>query len=183
MRHDRIHPALKHGGYSATGVLPGESHADFNKVHRSLIAEWAPSGELEDDIIATMARYLWRKQNLRTLHIAEFAQARYATLRNKKYDDARLNLLKDFGPVETQEDKQAIEDEARKELGAAYDYLELGKLVTFDGLMKQLDVEKRLDALIDGCIKRLLLVRGVKSVGVAPPSASPKRITGPSKAA
>ncbi len=57
----RIPPALKHGAYSATSVLPGESRAAFEKLHRNLKAEWSPSGALEDDIVMTMARLIWRK--------------------------------------------------------------------------------------------------------------------------
>ena len=178
----RLPPALKHGAYSATSVLPGEKREDFEKLHQSLITDWAPVGPLEDDVVATMARYLWRKQNLGTLYIAEFAKARYAAIRDKKRA-CSLDSLLDFRPVETEEDRRAADDEARKELGAAYNYLELGECVTFDGLAKQLEVERRLDALIDGCIKRLLLARGVKSVSAASPLPSQKQIPSPPKAA
>ena len=70
--HSRIrrHPALKHSAYSATAVLPGESQAEFAKQHRDLIAEWSPSGPFEDDVVMTLARLLWRSQNLMTLNIA-----------------------------------------------------------------------------------------------------------------
>ena len=37
---DRTPPALKHGAYSATAILPGESQAEFEKLHRDTIAEW-----------------------------------------------------------------------------------------------------------------------------------------------
>jgi hypothetical protein len=43
-------------------------------------------------------------------------------------------------------------------------------VVTDDRLLAELAVEERLDALIDKCIKRLLMVRGVKSMAVAPRS-------------
>jgi hypothetical protein len=33
VRVKKIHPALKHGGYSATGLLPGEDPAAFEKLH------------------------------------------------------------------------------------------------------------------------------------------------------
>ena len=75
-RTGRIPPALKHGGYTATSVLPGESRAAFEKLHRNLITEFSPSGVLEDDIVMTMAHLLWRKQNLMTLHLADRARAR-----------------------------------------------------------------------------------------------------------
>jgi hypothetical protein len=53
---NKNHPALKHGGYAATAILPVENRADFEKLHQSLIAELAPVGALEDDIVATIAR-------------------------------------------------------------------------------------------------------------------------------
>ena len=60
----RIHPALKHGGYTALSVLPGESRAEFDKLHRNVTAEWSPSGATEEDIVSSIAHLLWRKHNL-----------------------------------------------------------------------------------------------------------------------
>ena len=54
------HPALKHAGYSATTLLPGESAADFESLHRKLISEFNPNGALEDNIVATVAHLIWR---------------------------------------------------------------------------------------------------------------------------
>ena len=91
---NRNHPALKHGAYSATAVLPGESRAAFEKLHRDLIDELNPSGVLEDEIIADMARLVWRKQNLGTLRIAERAQKSWSdTLTiHEYYDDLRFGI-------------------------------------------------------------------------------------------
>ena len=69
-------PALKHAGYSATTLLPGENRAAFEKLHRALVAELVPVGPLEEDIVADLARLIWRKQNLATCRMAELAQAR-----------------------------------------------------------------------------------------------------------
>ena len=93
IRVDRIPPALKHGAYSATAVLPGESQAEFEKLHRGLIAELVPSGVLEDDIVMTIARLVWRKQNLATLRIAERAQSRRVTIWNEKIRDNEPSYL------------------------------------------------------------------------------------------
>jgi hypothetical protein len=76
---ERRHPALKHGAYSATAVLPGESRAEFEKLHCDLIAEFAPSGALEDDIVMSLAQFIWRKQNLATLRKAERARDSFLT--------------------------------------------------------------------------------------------------------
>ncbi|MGB7277726.1 MAG: hypothetical protein WBD15_08260 [Pseudolabrys sp.] len=85
---DRIPPALKHGAYSATAILPGESQAEFEKLHRDTIAEWTPSGVLENDIVMTITRLLWRKQNLDTLRIEE--EKRQARISEKFGDDYKL---------------------------------------------------------------------------------------------
>jgi hypothetical protein len=71
----KLHAALKHGAYSATALLPGEDMAAFKELHEKIIAELAPVGPLEDDIVATITRLLWRKQNLATFRKAELALA------------------------------------------------------------------------------------------------------------
>src|SRR6516162_66098 len=70
-RFNKVHPALKHAGYSATTLLPGEDSAAFESLHRALIAEFIPVGALEEDIVADIARLTWRKLNLATFRIAE----------------------------------------------------------------------------------------------------------------
>jgi hypothetical protein len=73
--------------------------------------------------------------------------------------------------------------QAQEELGELYELTEVGEAATFDGLTKELEIRERLETAIARCLKQLLLVRGVKSITAAPSSTSPKRITGPSKAA
>jgi hypothetical protein len=183
-RIDRLHPAVKHGAYSATNVLPGESRAAFEKLHRDLIAEYAPSGVHEQHIVMNMARLIWRQQNLTTLRIAERAQARRAAIVNEKFNVNPLLLItKELNEVDPKKLKRVAESEAQEELGETYEFVEIGEAATFDGLINELEIQERLDAAINRCLKQLLMVRGVKSVAAAPPSASPKRITGPSKAA
>ena len=78
--------------------------------------------------------------------------------------------------------KRAAESEVQEELGEFYEFVEIGSGATFDGLTYELVIQERLDAAINRCLKQLLMVRGVKSIAAAPPSAA-KRITDPSKAA
>ena len=54
-RLNKVHPALKHAGYSATTLLPGEDAVAFKKLHQALIAEFTPVGALEEDIVAERA--------------------------------------------------------------------------------------------------------------------------------
>ena len=176
---NRIPPALKHGAYSATAVLPGESQADFDKLHRDLITEYAPSGVHENYIVMKMARRIWRGNNLGTQRIAERAQRRWSAIR----DDAN-SLLPILVEAKREERMRAADDQARQELGDIYyELAELGEAATFDGLIKELEVEERLDAGVARCLKELLLVRGVKSVAATPEATSPKRALAPPKAA
>jgi len=67
VRVKKLSPALKHGGYSAIGPLPVEDRAAFEKLHRDLQAELRPDGPFEKDIVADIARCMWRKNHLDTL--------------------------------------------------------------------------------------------------------------------
>jgi hypothetical protein len=75
--------------------------------------------------------------------------------------------------------EKAAEEQARKELGTAWTLAELDDVLTFDHLMSELTVADRLDGMFERCLKRLLLVRGLKSISVSSstaPSTSPKRL-------
>ena len=198
-RVNRIPPALKHGAYSATAVLPGESRAAFEKQHRDLIAEYAPSGVHEERIVKKLAGLIWRQENLDTLRIAQHAWKRYQAIHNeeKKNLPAPPSTLSDLVARMPAPSKERIEDyrqavaeadraaehRAQKELGNAYELIKVGDAATFDGLEKELDIDERLDAAIARCLKQLLLVRGVKSVSATPTSESPKHALEPPKAA
>src|SRR5471030_2968229 len=128
----KYHPALKHAGYATTGILPGENPAEFEKLHRDLIAELGPNGALEDDIVATMARLVWRKKNLETFRIAALARSRYAQIMREMVPEDKIEYpdIPSFPilePVVTKVDPavragaiRAAKDQARKELGDAY---------------------------------------------------------------
>jgi hypothetical protein len=80
-----------------------------------------------------------------------------------------INEPEDEGVQAARKDAvQAGEKRARDELGEYYELTLHG--YDTDALTEDLDVEERLDAAIDKCMKRLLMVRGVKSIQVAPPS-------------
>jgi hypothetical protein len=70
------HPALKHAGYTATTILPGESEADFEKLQQQVIAELNPIGALEEDAATNIARLIWRKQNLPRIRRVDLAKRR-----------------------------------------------------------------------------------------------------------
>jgi hypothetical protein len=170
--------ALKHGGYSTIGLLPGESRAEFENLHKDLVDEFAPDGGIENDVVWTMARLLWRKQNLSTFRTAELARQR----RNQIIDEelARRDIPNSIYKISSYEGEdedrpareeavRAGEEEARDELGDQYELTE-EDAATVDRLTADLVVEDRLDSAIDKCLKRLLMVRGVKSITAAPRS-------------
>ena len=112
-RVGRVHSALKHGAYSAMGVLPGENRAEFEKLHRELVNYFSPSGAVENDIVDRMARLFWRKKNLRTLNTAEFARDRYSAIVNANVDsDFAPMVIVD--PIKREEQMHAAEDQAQR---------------------------------------------------------------------
>jgi len=182
-RFNKVHPALKHAGYSATTLLPGEDSAAFETLHRALIAEFAPIGALEEDIVADIARLTWRKQNLQTFRIAELAKERHQKIRSEKVPGVDLDdYIVLIDPAVTREGFRAAEEQARHELGDIYQLIDIGEPATIDGLMKELDTKERLDGLISKCLKQLLMVRGVKSLSAASSSVPTPQISGPRKA-
>ena len=184
IRIDRLHPSVKHGAYSATDVLPGENRAAFEKLHRDLIAEHAPSGVHEQHIVRNMARLIWRQQNLATLGISELAQrqwSEYPAFGEKlvMYKNRLSNLSQK--EMEIMKENILALSQIVKKFGDAFDLVEIGGAATFDGLTKELEIQERLDAAINRCLKQLLMVRGVKSLAAVPPSENPRRITGRTK--
>jgi hypothetical protein len=167
-RIDRLPPALKHGAYSATAVLPGESRADFEKLHRDLIAEHAPSGVHERHIVMNMAGLIWRRQNLGTLRISELAQNLWS---EAPAIGEKVVVYKDRLSHLSQKDKEIMEENVRaqsqtlEKLGDTFELVEIGEAATFDGLTKELEIQERLDAGINRCLKQLLMVRGRPAIG------------------
>ena len=184
VRIKKAHSALKHAGYSATSILPGESEAEFTKLHADLVCEWTPNGALENEIVASMAHFLWRRKNLGTFRVAELAQRQMTKIRSA--------MVPEIGPPKSEQSVEfertftekwdAAESEGRRELGELYALVEMGEEATLGRLMKELEVQDRLDAAIDRCIKRLLLVRGLKSMSIGSNLAPQQSLPSPSKA-
>jgi hypothetical protein len=172
---NEIPSALKHGGYATTLLLPGENPNDFKKLHRDLVDELSPTGPLEDDVVFAIARLVWRKQHLGTFQLAREAEDRReaikAELRSKVDSEpgyrppmvVPLGEHRAFRPEILKEIQQQAESQAQKECGISYEVLSSGR-ATVDFLLAELAVEERLDALIEKNLKRLLLLRGVKSL-------------------
>jgi hypothetical protein len=181
VRIKKQHPALKHAGYSATSILPGESAAEFKKLHQDLIVEFTPNGALEDETVASMAHFLWRRKNLATFRIAERVQRRMRQICGAMVPmDYAVPQSDDADDFEVFTNKwRTAENKASEEFGELYGLVEMGEEATVDRLMKDLEVLERLDALIDKCLKRLLYLRGFKSLTSGSSSAPLPRLTGP----
>jgi hypothetical protein len=194
-RVKKLYPALKHGVYSATGLLPGEDRAAFEKLRQDLISEIRPEGPLESDIVETIVCLKWRKQNLETLRIAESARKRAAGIWSKIVPSTEPSCcsLVDFNtdpnweppdPAEVEAAQKAAVAQAQEELGDSYVFVEIGEAITLERMFKDFEVEERFDAMIEKNIKRLLYLRGLKSFRSAASSPPPvPRLPGPQKAA
>jgi hypothetical protein len=186
IRAKKVHPALKHGGYSATAILPGEDRAEFEELYQGLIAELRPDGPLEDDVVAQLACLVWRKQNLSTYRKAEIARQRYdvkVSVRVHGSYYASVPKEEEIVAAECAAEAQAREQRTRKELGDAYELVAAGEIATRSCLEKELKLEAELDAHIDRCLKRLLHVRGIKSLSTVPAPAPLRQLSGGVKAA
>jgi hypothetical protein len=196
----KLHPALKHGGFCASGLLPGEDRAAFERLHKELVAYFRPDGPLEHDAVAAIARRLWRKQNLNTLRTAELVRKRLESIRSEKVPSQRppsadLSLLSNYNPnwippsaMEVEEGMKAAEFEATKEFGTdGYLLAEMGDRATSSQLLEELKIEERLDTMIAQQLKRLVLLKGLKSLSLNSSSLSSAaplpRIQGPKEAA
>ena len=58
-----VFSTLKHGGYSAKTILPGESLAKFKRLERDVIDDLRPDGAFEQDTVMRIVQLLWRRQN------------------------------------------------------------------------------------------------------------------------
>jgi len=154
-------PALKHGAFAKTAVLPGEDAAAFNKLRKDLLAEFLPCGTFETDIVEDLARLSWRKRNLGTYYLAELARQRYVTIEQESKPPNRFD---DPDKEEREAAHSVAIERARKELGPGFQLVLMGEAATLEHHAKQITVEERLEARIDRALRRLLFVRGLKSM-------------------
>ena len=153
--------AFKHGAYANTVVLDGEDPKKFGKLHRDLIAEIIPQGVLEDDIVADMARLMWRKQNLATNRLATL---RLQQIRSPGEVLGRPHTIPREPGKPSFKPPSGVVAEI---VSAAEDAVGQMQMESIDNLMRDLTVEDRLNGMIDRCLTRLLRVRGLKSLNNA----------------
>jgi hypothetical protein len=171
-RNGQMPSALKHGIYSGLTLLPGEDPAAYEKLHNELIAEYNPDGPFERDIVAEIARLIWRKQNLSTYGLATRAKSQYSSIYSVLAPPSIAFDLPMFeadkrSPEELRALRKEADEKAKSDLGAALELVEMGVVVTTDYLLKELSIIERLNSLIERCLKQLLYARGVKSMSSA----------------
>jgi hypothetical protein len=182
--------ALKHGAYSQTDVLPAEDAAAFKKLRDDLVAEFLPHGAVEENIVADLASLYWRKQNMATYRLAERARNRRSEILREmnpgvgpEVDWPTFVINQTKNPEEIRAQNEAVDEQAREELGEAWDLIEIGEVATVEYLLKELSVAERLDGMIDRALKRLLFVRGIKSFAqTSSEGPTPRSIKGPKAA-
>jgi len=130
---------------------------------RSWLPSCARPASLRRIIVSSVARLVWRRRNLATLRAAKLAQDRLWKLKFEKLKTTMEGegAAEDAGMNEAEASAQA---QAREELGDVYPLIEAENAATTDGLMQELTTQERLDAMIDKCMKRLLFLRGLKSM-------------------
>ena len=65
------HNALKHGIFSASALLKGESRAEYNSLLEGLVEALAPEGKLEEVLVEKLATTLWRLRRMIRAEVAE----------------------------------------------------------------------------------------------------------------
>ena len=95
--------ALKHGGYSNLGLLPGEDPDEYNEHHRQNRLEWRPAGLSEEAIVTHMGDLLWREKNLAVYQLFALLAKKWelvlagANEPGFSLDDGLLRILKRNG--------------------------------------------------------------------------------------
>ena len=110
---------IKHGAFSAMTLMPGEDAAAYEELHAQLVAELRPSGVLEEEIVSSVARLVWRRRNLATLRAAKLAQDRLWELKFEKLN-AVSGQAERAEDVELDQARESAQAQAREELGDIY---------------------------------------------------------------
>ena len=173
----RIPPALKHGIYSGLGVLPTESRAKFRSFKKQRFADLNISGPLEEDIGDQIVRVEWRLKNLFTYDLAKRAREWNSSIYSKWVPEpwSPLPLLmaeqETRSPEEIAALRKRAEREIRIKLGSAIELLQVGDIVTYESLEKELAIREKLEVMLTRLYKKLAYVRAIKSMSPAVPAA------------
>jgi hypothetical protein len=150
--HDHEPSALKHGAFSKILFLPGENPAEFDKLRSGLISEYRPSGESEEETIEEIARAMWVGRRTGV----------YQHVKHLRIKAKRAANLEAFNQHRKRFGKSPIELPQTGSVNEAL--LDLGDILSFDYLAKELEVDAKLHAKIDRLFKRLFASKAMKQM-------------------
>jgi hypothetical protein len=137
---------------------------------------------MEEETVLSIARLTWRRGNLARFEFGQLSHWAIELLKTavakESHDQSKEDkeMIAEFDKlIQTSERLQKAKRNPKDP--AAVELFEAWRVAVLNRLMKELDVEERLDAMIDRLIKRLLFVRGLKSItpaATATPSSAPK---------
>jgi hypothetical protein len=167
-----VPPALKHGIYSAIGLLPTEDPAEFEKFKQEIFDDYRPVGRSEKIIVEEIAGLQWRLYHLSTFGMAMRARDRRSAIYSKLPASGWYPRLVGYeepepdprSPEELEALRKSVEKESRTELGAAIELVNIGDVATIEYMEKELGIRDRLHGAIARLEKRLLFLRGIKSI-------------------
>jgi hypothetical protein len=163
-----VPPALKHGLYSGMALLPLEDQAEYEKHRRAVFDEYKPNGPSELDTIDELTGLLWRKKHLLIYKLAANVRLKRSSFFAHQEFSSPFDLLTPDERLHTPEEMRELDrkatERAKAELGAWLELVEIGEVATTEYLLGELDIIERINGMIDRCIKRLLMIRGAKSL-------------------
>jgi hypothetical protein len=148
----RLPPALKYGIYSGLSLLPTESRTKFRKFKKQTFADPGLSGPLEEDIGDVIVRLEWRQNNLFTYDLGKHARDLNSSIYSK-WVPSQWHLPGPplFEPEQqtcSAEELAALRKRAEKEirirLGSAIELVQIGDVVTYEYLEKELAIREKL---------------------------------------
>jgi hypothetical protein len=169
--------ALKHGAFSKLHFLPGEDPQEFEDLKARLFAEYKPSGGSEEETLESIAEVIWRERRLGIYQHVQYLRGRrsgragYRGPTNALMDPLARSLAncasaaRTGGRPDPAEVEQILKDEEAAAELTIYDddrLLELGNVLTLDHLNKELDVQNKLQSMIDRLFKRYWQIRAMK---------------------
>jgi hypothetical protein len=179
-RTNRIPSALKHGIYSGIGLLPTEDPTEFQEFKKQIFAELGLTGRLEEEIGEEIVCLEWRRKNLSTYAVAERARTRYESIFSVFGPQRELNIppASEARIEELKALLNRVDKEIQTDLGAAIELVEIGDAAKIEYLEKELAIRERLDGMITRAYKKLLYVRGIKSMSSSSEAVSPQLLLG-----
>ena len=147
-------PALKHGAFSKILILPGEDPAEFEKLRNGLILEYRPSGESERETIDEIARAMWQARRTGVYQHVKYLRTKAKRAANLAAVNEQRQKVFHQPPLAPPPDPQTV-DEA---------LLDLGDVIAFDYVGKEMDVDAKLQAKIDRLFRRFFQIKASKQI-------------------